>query len=204
LVFEGGRAGSTAAIRQAVKQSGFTTNRIVPPRASSKKKRDTKLSPEEKRLLSKPQEEFRNRQYQAALAGAQSAAEKLPQSSEIQQFLSLANFATGRYEAAQDVAQQALRLGKPWKWKQLKSHYSASKEYTEQLRNFEQYLHEEQRVEEFGALLGYHYWMLGHLKVAEKEFTKASQQAPDDELFSQLLEQIRKAANRSTQTKDSR
>jgi len=204
LVFDEGRTVSEAALRQAVEQSGFTTNRIVAPRSSSGANRNVKLSAEEKQLLSIPKKDFRNRQYQASLEAAQKAAEKLPESSEVHQFLSLCYFATGRYEDARDAAHRALHLGQPWKWKQLKSHYVASKEYTKQLRHFERYLRDEEKTEEYGLLLGYHYWMLGHLKVAEKEFTKAIQHAPNDELFQKLLEQLRKTAESNAQKKGSR
>lgn len=204
LVFEEGRTVSTAALRQAVEQSGFTTNRIVTPRASSGVNQNVALSAEEKQLLSAPQKEFRNRQYQLSLEAAQKAAEKLPKSSEIHQFLSLSYFAIGRYEDARDAARQALHLGKPWTWKQLKSHYVTSKEYTKQLRHFEQYLREKDNREEFGLFLGYHYWMLGHFKVAEKELVNAAQYAPKDKLIPELLEQLRKTAESKAPTKDSR
>ena len=178
------------------------------PRASSESSRDAKLPPslsaEEKRLLSVPKKEFRNRQYQTSLEAAQKAAEKSPTSSEVHQFLSLCYFAAGRYEGARDVAHRALHLGQPWNWTQVKSHYVASKEYTRQLRDFERYLREEGKGDEFGLLLGYHYWMLGHLKAAEKEFVKAAEHAPEDELFPKLLEQLRKTAESNAETKDSR
>jgi len=204
LVFDGGHAVSTAALRHAVEQSGFTTNRIVTPRASSESNQNADLSAEEKQLLSVPQKEFHNRQYQPSLEATQKAAEKLPESSEIHQFLSLCYFAAGRYEDARDAAHWALQHGRPWNWKQLKSHYVASKEYTKQLRHFERYLREKDNRQEFGLLLGYHYWMLGHLKVAEKEFVNAAQYAPEDELFPKLLEQLRKTAENKTPAKDSR
>lgn len=208
LVVDEGRTVSTAALRQAVQQSGFTTNRIVTPRASSGSNRNPKpppsLSTEEKQLLSAPKKEFRNRQYQTSLEAAQKAAEKSLKSSEVRQFLSLCYFAAGRYEDARNTAHRALHLGQPWNWKQLKSHYIESKEYTKQLRNFERYLREEEMADEFRLLLGYHYWMLGHLKAAEKEFVKAAEHAPKDELLPKLLERFRKTAESNAERKGSR
>ena len=207
LVGGEGRAISTAALRQAVQRSGLTINRIVTPRPSSESSRNTSLPPslsaEEKQLLAVPKNDFLNRQYQAALEAAQKAAERSPTSSEIHQFLALCYFAAGRYEGARDVARRALQLGQPWNWNQLKSHYVASKEYAGQLRDFERYLTEGGKGDEFGLLLGYHYWMLGHLETAEREFLKAADHAPEDELFPKLLEQLHKTAESNAETKGS-
>jgi len=161
-------------------------------------------SSEEKQLLSVATTEFRKRHYQTSLEAAQQAAETSPASSEVHQFLSLCYFATGRYEDARDAAHRALHLGQPWTWKHLASHYAASKEYTKQLRDFEQTLRENGKIDAFRFLLGYHYWMLGHLKVAEKEFVKAVEHDPQDKLLPMLLEQLRKTMDSQAAEKGSR
>ena len=138
------------------------------------------------------------------MAAAQKAAETSPASSEVQQVLSLCYFATGRYEDARDAAHRALHLGQPWTWKHLASHYADSKEYTKQLRIFEQTLREKGNIDEFRLLLGYHYWMLGHPKVAEKEFVKAMEHDPQDKLLPMLLEQLRKTMDSHAAGKGSR
>ena len=187
---------SVSAITEAVKRSGFTPQRIIVPGESAKESpRPPRASPadaaplpvEIENLLAGPQAAFREGRFDDALKAARDAAQKKPNDSTIQQFVSLVAFALGKFEDASTAAHAALHHGPHWKWKRLKGHYAKTEVYTAQLRALEKFVREHPTSAEARFLLAYHYLMLGHSQAARSHLKRVAKQKPDDEFVRQLL-----------------
>ena len=194
---------SVSAITAAVKRSGFTPRRVVAPRRDTTKKSSTPPRPassdekpppvETEKLLAGLQDAFRKGQFDDALKAARRAAGKKPNDPSIQQFVSLAYFALGKFEDGSTAAHAALHHGPHWKWKRLKGHYEKTAVYTGQLRALEKFVREHSSSAEARFLLAYHYLMLGHADAARSHLKRVAKQKPDDKLVRQLLEPAKKA-----------
>ncbi|MBI2481112.1 MAG: hypothetical protein HYV60_21495, partial [Planctomycetia bacterium] len=193
-----------------VRLSGFTPDRIVPPRG-----RENPPSPQKKEAatvdavaeLNEAREAFRRGQYDQALKLARSVASRAPETTEatkkedaaqakardaeVQQFLALIYFALAQYEDAFSAAHAALHHGGHWDWKTLSGHYAATADYSSQLRALEASIRESSTPEK-RFLVGYHYWMLGQAKAARAQFALAAQDKPDDKLIAELLQDLNK------------
>ena len=208
---------SESAITAAVKRSGFTPVKIVSPGGKSSqpdsgkngKATGEKLSlGEVGKLLVPARAAFRKRDFQQAVKLARQIVVRVagnvrnrhadrvdPAGSDAFQFLSLAEFAAGNYDAAATAAHLALHRGSPWHWKRLSSHYQQTDRYSAQLRALETSTRKKPTADK-RFLIGYHYLMLGHRKAARGQFQKAADKNPDNPLISKLLRKLNEGKNR--------
>lgn len=185
---------SEPALRDAVRRSGFTTDRIVrPKRPADKRPPSDKPSPDaDGDFYSQAREAFRHGEYENAARLARHAAVEKPRDTDVQQFLALALFADADYDDAANVAHAVLHRGPYWEWKTLKQYYAEPADYRPQLRALEKYAREEPSAGQAYFLLGYHYLMAGHSGAARRRLSHAAKLDPEDELLTRLLKQLDK------------
>lgn len=128
--------------------------------------------------------------YQTALAQADKAVKEMPNNPDVHQYRSLVLFALGRYQESAAAAHAALIGGKGWNWDTLKSFYSDSSVYTQQLRALEKFTNDNPQAAYGLFLLGYQYMMLEHADAAGKELAAALALEPNDTLTAELLKSI--------------
>ncbi len=199
---------SENALLAAVRLSGFTPDRVVPPRG-----RENPPSPQKKDAttvdgvsqLNEARQAFRRGEYDHALKLARSvasraserkeatkkqdAAEAKARNAEVQQFLALVYFALAQYDDGFSAAHAALHHGGRWDWKTLSAHYAKTKDYTDQLRALEDSIRKKSTPEK-RFLIGYHYVMMGHPKAARAQFARVAEKKPDDALVRELLKTL--------------
>lgn len=200
---------SESTLLAAARRSGFQPDRVVSPGSSSQRRPSAPSRTnrgEAAGELAEARAAFRQGNYAEGLKLARQVAEK-PKPSlettepkndkwnaravEVQQFLSLAYFALGKYEDASGAARAALRRGNHWKWKTLGGHYAKTTDYSSQLRALENSIRQESSPEK-RFLIAYHYSMLGQPKAARAQFERVAKTKPDDKLVAKLLQDLEK------------
>ncbi len=197
---------SESALMAAARRSGFQPDRIVAPRSASLPRPSgpaRTAGPEAGAELAEARTAFRQGDYDRALILARQAAKSRPSDlestelkddelahiAEVQQFLSLAYFALGKYDDSSSAAYTALQRGEHWKWKTLGSHYEKTADYSAQLRALEDSIRRESTPEK-RFLIGYHYLMLGQPRAARAQFARAAKDKPNDVLIANFLEKL--------------
>lgn len=194
---------SEAALRDAIKRSGFTTEKIVTPKGVSAKKpraavptrkkaEEAAASKDSEQWFAPARETFRQGDYREALRLARRAAQEKPRDSRVHQLVALTHFALGEYGDSASAAHTALHLGEQWDWKELSHFYSDTQDYSAQLKKLEQYARENPSSAQAHFLLGYHYLMRGDSKAARNQLALAAKLDPEDELVAELLKQLDK------------
>jgi len=208
---------SENAINSAVRRSGFTLVKIVVPGKKPSLPNSGKTGPgtgkplllaEVDKVLAPARAAFRKGDFGQAVKLARQIVPRVvgnarnrhvdrvdPAGSDAFQFLSLAEFAAGNYDAAARAAHVALHRGSPWHWKRLSSHYRKTDRYIAQLRALETSIRKKPTTDK-RFLIGYHYLMLGHQKAADAQLRKAAGQNPDNPLILKLLRKLNEGTNR--------
>ncbi len=197
---KGGRI-STAAISTAVARSGFTLTRTVTPSDNKGAAPQPKIA-EITQLLATPRKAFRQADYKRSLELADAlvarsrgnTTEQNEADAEIEQFRSLALFASGEFDQASQAARMALQRGKHWQWKTLGGHYQKTADYSAQLRTLENSIRQESTAKK-RFLVAYHYWMLGQPKAARAQFERVAKTQPNDKLVAKILKELQKEKN---------
>ena len=157
------------------------------PRAGENGTADTKAG---KLFLQRAEAAFRKGSYPDAVRLAGHAAVEMPRNAEVHQFMALALFALKDYRGAASAIHAALALAQPWDWPTLSKHYARPADYTQQLRALEKQSRDDPSAAHVHFLLGYQYFVLKHTDSARRQFSRAVELAPEDELAPRLLRSL--------------
>ena len=108
--------------------------------------------------------------------------------------LAQAQFQLGNWDEAAGAVQQASRMLPEDNWGAVVSNYeelySNKQDYTNQLKKLEQARNDDPESPSLRFLLGYHFGFLGYPKQSIREFDKALEVAPKDEVASKMREMM--------------
>lgn len=209
---------SEASIGSAVRRSGFTLARVVPPSRPKPTQPtapmgNTVLTDAVDKQLAAARGAFHKSDSEGTAEMANSLAKKIPsllkdpkkvsredvspRDADALQFLALVSFSQQNYDDAANRSRLALLGGLPWDWNRLSRHYVKPDLYHSQLRRLEQSIRAESSPSK-RFLIAYHYWMMGHHESARKQFEKAAVGQPEDKLIPELLQRLNQLLDQSS------
>jgi hypothetical protein len=145
-------------------------------------------------ILATAREAFAQGDLDAASKAISVAILQAPQNQDVHQFHSLVLFAKREYCKSATVAHVVLEAGPGWTWNTLQTFYASPDAYTAQLRQLEHYVGEHPTDANVRFLLGYHYLMLDHAEVAQRQFAQTIDLEPKDKLASNILSGLKSEA----------
>jgi hypothetical protein len=151
-------------------------------------------------LFATAREAFQQGDLDAALKAISAAALQSPHNQDIHQFHSLVLFAKQEYCKSATVAHAVLEEGPGWTWSTLQTFYASPDVYTQELRQLEQYVREHSSDANVRFLLGYHYLMLNHVEVAQRQFARVAEVEPKDKLSANILGGLKSDVAEKTET----
>ncbi|MFQ5731893.1 MAG: tetratricopeptide repeat protein [Planctomycetaceae bacterium] len=197
---------SQTAIAAAVKRSGFSLSKIVPPNGKPSKGSAVPATPPDSidKLLATARKTFRNGDVNRAANMAIAIVGDLrpvepgkhsPRDADALQFVALVSFSQKKYDAAAKYAHLALHRGSHWNWKTLSGHYRKPSDYVSQLRTLEASIRDKPTAGK-RFLVGYHYLMLGYGEAARKQLELAAKEQPKNAVIQSLLHNLKKGPKR--------
>jgi hypothetical protein len=142
----------------------------------------------------KGENDFKGGDYKAAVYAWRHAVLDDPQNGVLTLMLAQGLFAVGSFDEAAGAVQQGLQLLPEDQWgvvvTNYKELYGKVGNYTAQLRILEKAVKQQPDDPGLRFLLGYHYGFLGYPQHAVKQFDKALELAPGDQLAQKLRDQF--------------
>jgi tetratricopeptide (TPR) repeat protein len=130
---------------------------------------------------------FKRGDYVAALSENDLAIKSLPNDAALHEFRALILFATRDYKQAAATLYAVLSAGPGWDWTTLSGMYASVTTYTEQLRQLEAYVKQNQSAADARFVLAYQYLTCGYPESARKQFEDIVKLQPENQLAAQLL-----------------
>ena len=141
-------------------------------------------------LFNQAQQKFYDKDYDAALALADSALKEMPNDAVIHEFRALVLFSLGKYQDAAATLYAVLGVGPGWDWATMSGMYEDGDTYNKQLRTLENYRYDHPKDAAAQFVLAYHYITLGHNENASDQLQSVLKLNPRDEVAADLLSQI--------------
>ncbi|MES2995709.1 MAG: tetratricopeptide repeat protein [Verrucomicrobiota bacterium] len=145
-------------------------------------------------IIAESQEAFKRRDYLVALELADKAIVKTPGDGALHEYRALILFALGKYGEAAGVLNPVLASGPGWDSATMLALYDSQQTYTDQLTRLEDYSVKKDEAADAHFLLGYHYFVTGHLDDAAAQFDRANALMPSDKIAKQLSDLARSSS----------
>jgi tetratricopeptide (TPR) repeat protein len=145
------------------------------------------VSPEAIKKFDEARAVFRDGKYDQALKLTDEAITKMPRDAVLHEFRSLVLFALKRYDQSAAAIHSVLGVGPGWDWKTLLSLYPSRDVYEMQLRALEAERNQNPKVAYLNFLSGYHYIANGYPEDALKQFRRALELQPKDQVTAALV-----------------
>ncbi len=125
--------------------------------------------------------------YDKSLALLDTTLKTMPRDTVVHEFRGQVLFALKKYPESAAAVYAVLSAGPGWDWTTMSGLYPSVDIYTQQLRDLENFTKANPASADASFLLGYHYQAMGHKESAERAFSLALQQLPNDKLLKQLV-----------------
>ncbi len=133
---------------------------------------------------------FRQGDYATALEDCDQAVREAPSDSVIHEVRALALFALGRYPEAAATLNAVLAVAPGMDWTTMSSLYGSVDDYTQQLRQLEDFSASNPDSAAGAFVLAYHYLVGGHAEMAAEELRLVVAKQPGDVVAARLLQAI--------------
>ncbi|MFI5457075.1 MAG: tetratricopeptide repeat protein [Isosphaerales bacterium] len=188
--FGGAGGGQPAALTQANAAPAYDYSQPISTTAAPPAQATTDQSTS---VFDQAREAFKTGDYATALQLDQKALAQMPNDATLHEFLALALFAQGNYDAAAAPLYSVLSVGPGWNWTTLIGNYADANTYTEQLRALEAYLKANPNSAQARFVLAYHYITQGHEDAAVTQLKDVVSLQPNDTLSAQLIAHFKPA-----------
>ena len=141
-------------------------------------------------VVEKALAEFKNGEYDAALAGLDKAVKSSPKDSVLHEVRALALFALGRYDEAAATLNAVLAAAPGMDWTSMSGLYGSVDDYTTQLRRLEAFCKSNPGNAAGYFVLAYHYLVGGHADLAADALKVVVAKQPGDAVAKRLLDAI--------------
>ncbi len=141
-------------------------------------------------VVEKAVADFKNGEYDAALAGLDKAVKASPKDSVLHEVRALALFALGRYDEAAATLNAVLAAAPGMDWTTMSGLYGSVDDYTTQLRRLEAFCKANPGNAAGYFVLAYHYLVGGHADLAADALKVVVAKQPGDAVAKRLLDAI--------------
>lgn len=171
-----GKDGEAAGAGAVADESGTTAGEAAKPKADP--------------VVDKALADFKNGEYDAAVAGLDRAVKASPKDSVLHEVRALSLFALGRYDEAAAALNAVLAVAPGMDWTTMSGLYGSVDDYTTQLRRLEAFCKANPGNAAGYFVLAYHYLVGGHADLAADALEVVVAKQPGDAVAKRLLDAI--------------